>query len=67
MIYLGAPHVAPNGGQDWVVYHTGSSPIDKGTVKKVQLSVLDQHPDPRWRPVENNRNFLGFYRLKILQ
>ena len=67
MIYLGAPHVAPNGGQDWVVYHTGSSPTDKGTVKKVQLSVLDQHPDPRWRPVESNKNFLGFYRLKILQ
>lgn len=67
MIYLGAPRVAPNGGQDWVVYHTGSSPNDQGNVKKVQLSVLDQHPDPRWRPVESNRNFLGFYRLKILQ
>jgi uncharacterized protein YfaT (DUF1175 family) len=67
MIVLGSPHVAPNGAQDWVVYHTGSSPIDKGTVKKVQLSVLDRHPDPRWRPVESNKNFLGFYRLKILQ
>jgi uncharacterized protein len=67
MIYLGTPHVSPNSGQDWVVYHTGSSPTDKGTVKKVQLSVLDQHPDPRWRPIESNRNFLGFYRLKILQ
>jgi uncharacterized protein YfaT (DUF1175 family) len=67
MIYLGAPHVAPNGAQDWVIYHTGSSPIDKGMVKKVQLSVLDQHPDPRWRPIESNKNFLGFYRLKILQ
>jgi uncharacterized protein YfaT (DUF1175 family) len=67
MIVLGAPHIAPNGAQDWVVYHTGSSPIDKGTVKKVQLSVLDRHPDPRWRPVESNKNFLGFYRLKILQ
>jgi uncharacterized protein YfaT (DUF1175 family) len=67
MIVLGTPHIAPNGAQDWVVYHTGSSPIDKGTVKKVQLSVLDRHPDPRWRPVESNKNFLGFYRLKILQ
>jgi uncharacterized protein YfaT (DUF1175 family) len=67
MIVLGAPHIAPNGAQDWVVYHTGSSPIDKGTVKKVQLSVLDRHPDPRWRPVASNKNFLGFYRLKILQ
>jgi uncharacterized protein YfaT (DUF1175 family) len=67
MIVLGTPHIAPNGAQDWVVYHTGSSPLDKGTVKKVQLSVLDRHPDPRWRPVESNKNFLGFYRLKILQ
>lgn len=67
MIFLGPARIAPNGAQDWVVYHTGSSPMDKGTVKKVELSVLDQHPDPRWRPVERNRNFLGFYRLKILQ
>jgi uncharacterized protein YfaT (DUF1175 family) len=67
MVFLGPARIAPNGAQDWVVYHTGSSPVDKGTVKKVELSVLDQHRDPRWRPVERNRNFLGFYRLKILQ
>lgn len=67
MIFLGGPRVAPNGAQDWVVYHTGSSPTDQGTVKKVELSVLDHHPDPRWRPVESNRNFLGFYRLKIVE
>ena len=67
MIFLGSPRVAPNGERDWVVYHTGSSPTDKGTVKKVELSVLEHHPDPRWRPVESNRNFLGFYRLKILE
>jgi uncharacterized protein YfaT (DUF1175 family) len=67
MVLLGSPHIAPNGASDWVVYHTGSSPTDQGTVKKVQLSVLEHHPDPRWRPVESNKNFLGFYRLKILQ
>ena len=70
MIFLGPARLsvnAANGANDWVVYHTGSSPTDKGTVKKVELSVLDQHPDPRWRPVESNKNFLGFYRLKILQ
>jgi len=66
MIFLGASRTASNGAQDWVVYHTGSSPTDNGTVKKVELSVLDHHPDPRWRPVESNHNFLGFYRLKIL-
>jgi uncharacterized protein YfaT (DUF1175 family) len=67
MVFLGAPRVAPNGERDWVVYHTGSTATDDGAVKKVELSVLDQHPDPRWRPVESNRNFLGFYRLKTLQ
>jgi len=67
MVFLGPPRVAPNGERDWVVYHTGSTATDDGAVKKVELSVLDQHPDPRWRPVERNKNFLGFYRLKIVQ
>ncbi len=67
MVFLGSARIAPNSAQDWVVYHTGSSPTDQGTVKKVELSVLDHHPDPRWRPVESNRNFIGFYRLKILE
>jgi uncharacterized protein YfaT (DUF1175 family) len=53
--------------QGWVVYHTGASTVDEGTVKKVELSVLDKHPNKRWRPVESNPNFLGFYRLKILE
>lgn len=66
MIFLGAAREEAEGAADWVVYHTGTSPTDKGTVKKVRLAVLDEHPDRRWRPVAANRNFLGFYRLKIL-
>ena len=66
MIYLGDSKLSPEHSADWVVYHTGASPIDDGTVKKVRLSVLDQHPNRRWRPVESNSHFLGFYRLKIL-
>lgn len=66
MLFLGKPRVASEGAADWVVYHTGAAPEDGGTVKKVRLSVLDQHPDKRWRPLPNNPNFLGFYRLKIL-
>ena len=66
MIFLGDAKLGDTPGGDWVVYHTGSSPTDEGTVKKVELSVLDQHPNKRWRPVESNSNFLGFYRLKIL-
>ena len=77
MIFLGAAREAAEGASDWVVYHTGasandgggsrSSSGDRGAIKKVRLAVLDQHPDRRWRPVESNRNFLGFYRLKILR
>src|SRR6266550_6087602 len=66
MIFLGDQSLAAGGAGDWVVYHTGSAPTGEGTVKKVELSVLDHHPDPRWRPVESNKNFIGFYRLKIL-
>jgi uncharacterized protein YfaT (DUF1175 family) len=66
MIFLGSSKLSSEQSSDWVVYHTGSSPTDEGTVKKVALSVLDHHPNKRWRPVESNSNFLGFYRLKIL-
>ncbi len=66
MVFLGRAKMGANASNDWVVYHTGSSATDEGTVKKVELSVLDQHPNKRWRPIEGNPNFLGFYRLKIL-
>jgi uncharacterized protein YfaT (DUF1175 family) len=66
MVFLGHPQFRNEQSDDWVVYHTGSSPTDDGVVKKVELSVLDHHPNKRWRPVESNSNFLGFYRLKIL-
>ncbi len=67
MIYTGRPRDNSEGAADWVVYHTGSSSQDKGNIKRVRLSVLDGHPDKRWRPVESNGNFLGFFRLKILE
>ncbi len=66
MIFLGTARQANEGANDWVVYHTGAAPEEGGMMKKVRLSVLDQHPDKRWRPVQNNKNFLGFYRLKII-
>lgn len=52
---------------EWVVYHTG--PIDHrpGEMRRVLLSDLLQHPDPRWRPTPSNPNFLGVYRWNILR
>lgn len=67
MLFLGRARTDGRGEADWVVYHTGASPEDAGEVRKVRLSDLARHPDPRWRPVAANRNFLGFYRLNILQ
>jgi uncharacterized protein YfaT (DUF1175 family) len=67
MLFIGEPVKDAEGASDWVVYHTGSSPTAEGTLKKVRLAVLDHHPDKRWRPIESNQNFLGFYRLKILE
>lgn len=67
MLFVGAAREEAEGAGDWVVYHTGASAEDPGEVRKLRLSTLDRHPDPRWRPLERNRHFLGFYRLKILQ
>ena len=66
MLFLGRARTDAGGAADWLVYHTGSSPADAGEVRKVRVSVLARHPDPRWRPVAANKNFLGFYRLNIL-
>lgn len=67
MIFLGPAGVADEGAHDWVVYHTGASPENGGEVKKVRLAVLDHHPNKRWRPFTGNPNFLGFYRLMLLE
>ena len=55
----------------WAVYHTG--PINsaegkpgKGEMRRVLLRDLLRHPDPRWRPLASNANFLGVYRWNIL-
>ena len=52
---------------EWVVYHTG--PIDNhpGEMRRVLLTDLLHHPDPRWRPTPSNPNFLGVYRWNILR
>lgn len=55
---------------EWVVYHTGpvTTPNGKapGEMRRVLLADLVKHPDPRWRPVSTNENFLGVYRWDIL-
>jgi uncharacterized protein len=65
MIFVGRSHYSS--GNDWVVYHTGPNGKTPGVLKRVTLSSLLQHPDPRWRPVRGNSNFLGVYRWNILR
>jgi len=53
--------------RDWVVYHTGPIGSGPGEIRRVALEDLLDHPDPRWRPVSHNTNFLGVYRWSILR
>jgi uncharacterized protein len=57
---------SPEGEEDWLAYHTGPVAGTKGTVKKVRLRDLKQHPEEKWRPLKSNKYFLGFYRWKIV-
>lgn len=65
MIFVGRSHYGS--GDDWIVYHTGPDGKWKGEMRRVPLASLMKHPDPRWRPLVTNPNFLGFYRWNILR
>ena len=52
---------------DWVVYHTGPIGRQKGEMRRMILADLLQHPDARWRPVAENKNFLGVFRWNVLR
>ena len=65
MVFVGRGNFGP--GHDWVVYHTGPDSRRPGEIRHVSLSSLLRHPDPRWRPLPGNRNFLGVYRWNILR
>ncbi len=59
------------GGEAAVVYDTG--PLGEnahgkaGELRRVALGELLDHPQPQWRPVPSNPNFLGVYRWNILR
>jgi len=50
-----------------VVYHTGPIGSDKGEIRRPTIDELLHHPEPRWRPLPGNSNFLGVYRWNILK
>ena len=50
-----------------VVYDTGTDHGKNGELRRVLISELVDHPQPQWRPVAGNPNFLGVYRWNILR
>lgn len=70
MIFVGHGNYGPDSfrsSEDWLVYHTGPDGRWPGEIRRVPLLSLLRHPDPRWRPVPGNRDFLGIYRWNILR
>ena len=59
--------VAAAGPAGRVVYHTGPAHGRPGELRRVLLRELVDHPQPQWRPVASNPNFLGVYRWNILR
>jgi uncharacterized protein YfaT (DUF1175 family) len=55
------------GAQAAVVYDTGTDHGQPGELRRVALAELLDHPQPQWRPVAANPNFLGVYRWNILR
>ncbi len=66
MMFVGKSYFQPQ-GSDWIVYHTGDLNGHRGAIREVQAGTLLEHPDLHWRPLLNNPNFLGVYRLEILR
>lgn len=65
MVFVG-PSRFDRDRTDWLVYHTGPDGASPGEVRKVSVADLSRHPSPRWRPVAANAEFIGVYRLAIL-
>lgn len=55
------------GAKAAVVYHTGPDHGKAGELRRVMMAELLDHPQPQWRPLPPNPNFLGVYRWNILR
>jgi len=59
--------VTRGGSAGVVVYDTGPDHGTPGEIRRVLIADLLEHPEPEWRPVAGNPNFLGVYRWNILR
>ncbi|MDH4275721.1 MAG: DUF1175 family protein, partial [Gammaproteobacteria bacterium] len=51
---------------DLVVYHTGTTTTRDNGLRAVPIQKLLRWKDTRWRPTQDNPNFVGVYRLAFL-
>ncbi|MCX7603605.1 MAG: DUF1175 domain-containing protein [Bryobacteraceae bacterium] len=65
MVFLGRSQFE-NSGDDFVVYHTGPEGKWPGEIRRPTVRELLRHPEPRWRPVAGNAQFLGVFRWRVL-
>jgi uncharacterized protein YfaT (DUF1175 family) len=66
ILFVGQSHFQPH-DTDWIIYHTGDLDGQRGEIRHLRASLLMEHPDPRWRPLEANPRFLGVYRFNLLR
>jgi uncharacterized protein len=59
--------VTRSGRSAEVVYDTGPDHGRPGELRRVAIAELLDHPEPQWRPIAANPNFLGVYRWNILR
>jgi uncharacterized protein len=66
MIFLGRSQLQKD-GHSYVLYHTGPTGKDPGEIRRLAVEELMTFPQPEWRPVVANPNFLGIARWNILR
>lgn len=66
MIFIGASQIAPD-GEAYVLYHTGPDGGGAGQIRRLSMHELLRYPDPQWRPIAENPNFIGVFRWNILR
>ena len=66
MIFIGRSAITPS-GSSYVVYHTGPDAGGGGDIRRLTINQLLEYPDPQWRPVAANPNFMGVFRWNILR
>jgi hypothetical protein len=66
MIYLGQSQLRHDRSL-YLLYHTGPDGANPGEIRRLTTGELLRFPQPEWRPVSGNPNFLGVFRWNILR